>query len=138
MFFQSMYGQPGGFNGDCYISVTEVAVYDLLHGNAVAATRRVGAVVVDSAADLTACDLVVTVSNTTAHLAGALGKPTLLFVPQSRGQLWYWFNDRNDSPWYPSMRVERQKLGQSWKDLIARSADQAAALLKQARTGQPG
>jgi hypothetical protein len=36
-----------------------VAVYDLLHGNAVAATRRVGAVVVDSAADLTACDLVV-------------------------------------------------------------------------------
>ena len=90
------------------------------------------------AALITACDLVVTVSNTTAHLAGALGKPTLLFVPQSRGQLWYWFNDRNDSPWYPSMRVERQKLGQSWKDLIARSADQAAALLKQARTGQPG
>ena len=90
------------------------------------------------AALITACDLVVTVSNTTAHLAGALGKPTLLFVPQSGGRLWYWFNDRNDSPWYPRMRVERQKVGQSWQDLIARSADQVNALLKQARAGQPG
>jgi hypothetical protein len=82
------------------------------------------------AALITACDLVVTVSNTTAHLAGALGKPTLLFVPQSGGRLWYWFNDRHDSPWYPSMRVERQKVGQSWKDLVDASATQVDALLK--------
>ncbi len=90
------------------------------------------------AALITACDLVVTVSNSTAHLAGALGTPTLLLLPQSRGRLWYWFNDRNDSPWYPSMRIERQKVGQSWKELIVGASDQVAALLRQARAGQTG
>lgn len=90
------------------------------------------------AALITACDLVVTVSNTTAHLAGALGKPTLLFVPQSGGRLWYWFNERADSPWYPRMHIRRQKVGQSWKDLVDLAADDVAALVKTAHAAREG
>ena len=90
------------------------------------------------AALITACDVVVTVSNTTAHLAGALGKPTLLFVPQSGGRLWYWFNERADSPWYPHMRIRRQKVGQSWKALVDLASDDVAALVKAAHAGREG
>jgi tetratricopeptide (TPR) repeat protein len=88
------------------------------------------------AALISACDLVVTVSNTTAHLAGALGKPTVLFVPHT-GRTWYWFSQRPDSPWYPRMHVNRQKHGQSWKDLIDRTAGEVAGLVESVRIGQP-
>jgi tetratricopeptide (TPR) repeat protein len=70
------------------------------------------------AALIAACDTVVTVSNTTAHLAGALGKPVWIMVPQGHGRLWYWFRDRTDSPWYPGARIVRQQPGQSWADLV--------------------
>jgi tetratricopeptide (TPR) repeat protein len=71
------------------------------------------------AALITACDAVVTVSNTTAHLAGALGKPVWLLVPFGQGRFWYWFKDRKDSPWYPHMRIYRQLREQSWADLVS-------------------
>jgi tetratricopeptide (TPR) repeat protein len=81
------------------------------------------------AALIAACDLVVTVSNTTAHLAGALGKTTVLFVPHT-GKHWAWFAGRTDSPWYPHMHISFQQHGQGWKELIARSADDVAALIR--------
>jgi tetratricopeptide (TPR) repeat protein len=84
------------------------------------------------AALITACDLVVTVSNTTAHLAGALGKPTIVFVPFGLARFWYWFNERDDSPWYPRVRIKRQQQGQSWQDLVASAVDEAASLVKAA------
>jgi Tfp pilus assembly protein PilF len=121
---------------------------DLQYGDTLAerdAVRQAAGIAVERLADIdntndidglaaliTACDLVVTVSNTTAHLAGALGKPTLLFVPQSGGRLWYWFNERADSPWYPHMHIRRQQVGQSWKELVDLAADDAAALVKTA------
>jgi tetratricopeptide (TPR) repeat protein len=71
------------------------------------------------AALITACDVVITVSNTTAHLAGALGKPVWLLVPFGQGRFWYWFKDRKDSPWYPHMCIYRQLRGQSWADLVS-------------------
>jgi hypothetical protein len=71
------------------------------------------------AALITACDAVVTVSNTTAHLAGALGKPTWVLVPFGNARIWYWFRDRPESPWYPHVHVRRQAKGQSWDDLIS-------------------
>jgi tetratricopeptide (TPR) repeat protein len=71
------------------------------------------------AALITACDLVVTVSNTTAHLAGALGKPTWVMVPSGHARMWYWHKDRADSPWYPRLRVRRQMQGQPWADLAS-------------------
>jgi ADP-heptose:LPS heptosyltransferase len=70
---------------------------------------------------IAACDIVVTISNTTAHLAGALGKETYLLVPTGRARMWCWFRDRDDNPFYPRMRLHRQKLKQPWSDLSAPS-----------------
>lgn len=70
------------------------------------------------AALMGACDAVVTVSNTTAHLAGALGRPTWVFVPFGFAQMWYWFGDKTPSPWYPRVQVRHQAEGQSWQSLI--------------------
>ena len=56
---------------------------------------------------IAALDLVVTVSNTTAHLSAALGVPTSGVVPHGRGRLWYWFGQGGFSPWYPTLRIAR-------------------------------
>jgi tetratricopeptide (TPR) repeat protein len=74
------------------------------------------------AALVSACDVVVTVSNTTAHLAGALGVPTWVFVPYGFAHLWYWFAGKEQSPWYPRVTVKCQSERQSWEDLISASA----------------
>ncbi len=71
------------------------------------------------AALITACDLVVTVSNTTAHLAGALGKPTWVLVPHGNAKVWYWFQDDADSLWYPCVHVRHQACKQPWVDLVS-------------------
>ena len=73
-----------------------------------------------------ACDIVVTVSNTTAHLAGALGKETYVLVPSGRGRMWFWFNGRDDSPFYPRLRVKQQKPKQPWSVLVADIAAKVA------------
>ena len=75
------------------------------------------------AALIRACDLVVTTSNTTAHLAGAVGAPTLLMLPFASGRHWYWHEEREDSPWYPSMRLFRQGKVGDWSDIIGRVRD---------------
>jgi tetratricopeptide (TPR) repeat protein len=80
------------------------------------------------AALMCACDAVATVSNTTAHLAGALGRPTWVFVPYGFAQMWYWFEGKSQSPWYPRVEVRRQSEGQSWKDLISPAAEEIATL----------
>ena len=70
------------------------------------------------AALVAACDAVVTVSNTTAHLAGALGVPVSVLVPSGNGRLWYWgTGDRTG--WYPSMRLYRQPAGGAWEPAVA-------------------
>jgi hypothetical protein len=71
------------------------------------------------AALISACDIVVTVSNTTAHLAAALGKPVIVMLPSSPSLFWYWHIDRNDSPWYPSAVLLRQTQPRDWQDVIA-------------------
>jgi ADP-heptose:LPS heptosyltransferase len=81
------------------------------------------------AALMTACDAVVTVSNTTAHLAGALGRPTFVMVPHGYARIWYWFHDRNQSPWYPRVAVRRQQSGQSWADVVAAVSHEVSALM---------
>lgn len=70
----------------------------------------------DFAAQVTALDLIISTSNTTVHMAGALGKPvwTLLnYVPS-----WRWMIDRTDSPWYPSMVLFRQKCIGDWDSVF--------------------
>ncbi len=75
-----------------------------------------------SAAQVAAMDLVITVSNTTAHLAGALGIPVWTLLADGPGCFWYWFRDRNDSPWYPSMRMIRQPSPGDWQAVVSQVA----------------
>ena len=72
---------------------------------------------VDTAALICALDLVVTVDTSIAHLAGALGKPVWVLVntPSS----WRWLRDRDDSPWYPTMRLFRQASEGDWSAAVA-------------------
>jgi hypothetical protein len=66
-----------------------------------------------AAAQYAALDLVITASNTAAHLAGSLGLATWLLLPApGPGLLWYWLLDRVDSPFYPGIRCFRQAAGE--------------------------
>ena len=56
-------------------------------------------------AQVAAMDFVVTISNTTAHIAGGLGIPTALLIPRHTGRFWYWSRDQPMSLWYPSVQV---------------------------------
>lgn len=78
------------------------------------------------AALIDACDVILTVSNTTAHLAAALGRPVLLMLPYTTGLPWYWHIERNDSPWYPTVRLFRQPEMGDWKTVIEQVRDQLA------------
>jgi hypothetical protein len=64
-----------------------------------------------------ACDLIVTTSNVTAHLAGALGKTTFLLVPYSAGRIWYWHEEAISS-WYPSISLYSQDQNFEWNGAI--------------------
>jgi tetratricopeptide (TPR) repeat protein len=80
------------------------------------------------AALIGACDLVITVSNTTAHLAGALGVPTWVLLPFGHFQPWYWFSDRSDSPWYPSVKLYRQNKFGDWPTVLRHVAEDLKTL----------
>lgn len=67
-----------------------------------------------------ACDIVVSISNSTAHLAGALGKPTMLLLPWSEGRLWYWANHDGNNPWYPSITMFPQENPGVWQEPLER------------------
>ncbi len=71
------------------------------------------------AALINACDIVLTVSNTTAHLACALGKPVLIMVPASGSLFWYWHINRADSPWYPTAVLLRPGPDGAWSDVLS-------------------
>lgn len=65
-----------------------------------------------------ACDIVVTASNTTAHLAGMSGKETLLFLPVGNSRFWYWHDVDGVSLWYPSIKVFKQEKQGDWSQPI--------------------
>jgi tetratricopeptide (TPR) repeat protein len=83
------------------------------------------------AAQTAAMDLVISISNTTVHTAGALGVPTWVLLAAGRGRLWYWFRDRADSPWYPSVRLFRQKQGGDWASVVDTIADELGAWMRE-------
>jgi tetratricopeptide (TPR) repeat protein len=61
------------------------------------------------------CDLVISSSNFTAHLAGSMNIPTLLLCPKSFGKLWYWYeNENTKSKWYPCMSILQQEVDKDW------------------------
>ncbi|MBI4657443.1 MAG: tetratricopeptide repeat protein [Verrucomicrobia bacterium] len=81
-----------------------------------------------TAAAIEQLDLVITVDTAVAHLAGALGKPVwvlLSFAPD-----WRWMLDREDSPWYPTMRLFRQIKPGCWEEVIERVGQELTAWLR--------
>lgn len=69
------------------------------------------------AAMIQALDVVVTCSNTVAHLAGALGVRTILLAPGERFVLWYWGLEGDRTPWYPSIEILRGPPRKGWAEL---------------------
>ncbi len=74
----------------------------------------------DTAAVMKHLDLVVTVDTAVAHLAGALGVPVWIALPTASD--WRWLQNREDSPWYASARLFRQKTQGDWAEVLARMA----------------
>ncbi|WP_374469041.1 tetratricopeptide repeat protein [Phenylobacterium sp.] len=71
----------------------------------------------DTARLIESLELVISIDSSVAHLAGAMGKPCWLLLPQPAD--WRWLRDRSDSPWYPSMRLFRQATPGDWTGVIA-------------------
>jgi hypothetical protein len=68
------------------------------------------------AAQMRALDLVIAVDTMAAHLAGALGMPVWTLLPEDCD--WRWMSERSDSPWYPTMRLFRQRPRGGWDSVI--------------------
>jgi ADP-heptose:LPS heptosyltransferase len=72
----------------------------------------------DTAALCATMDVIVAVDTSIAHLAGALGKPVWILLPEASD--WRWLVERSDSPWYAGARLYRQQLGEDWSAVLAR------------------
>jgi|GEM_PF-47666 len=74
----------------------------------------------DTAAVIDQLDLVISVDTSVAHLAGAMAKPVWLLLADVAD--WRWLLDREDSPWYPTMRLFRQRQAGNWDEVVGRIA----------------
>ena len=70
------------------------------------------------AAQISALDLVISISNTTVHISGALGKKVWTLLPYVPD--WRWMLKREDTPWYPTMKLFRQSQMNDWRDVFQR------------------
>jgi hypothetical protein len=82
---------------------------------------------------MAALDLVISIDSMPAHLAGALGIPTWTLLPESAD--WRWMQDRTDSPWYPTMRLFRQRRAGSWDRVIENVADELVKVVGSKKSG---
>ncbi|MGZ5052574.1 MAG: tetratricopeptide repeat protein [Methylobacter sp.] len=85
----------------------------------------------DSAAVIKNLDLVITSDTAIAHLAGALGCPVWLLLKHVPD--WRWMLDGEDSPWYPTMRIFRQKISDDWEAVFDEVANALIEMLKDRR-----
>jgi tetratricopeptide (TPR) repeat protein len=75
-----------------------------------------------TAAIIANLDLVVTADTAVAHLAGAMGMPAWILIPTSPD--WRWLMDREDTSWYPTVRLLRQTRTGDWDEVLARIAEE--------------
>jgi len=81
----------------------------------------------DTAAIADNLDLLICVDTSVAHLAGAMGRPVWLLLPADAD--WRWMTDREDTPWYPTMRLFRAAQGEAWSSVLSRVADALTGLI---------
>lgn len=79
----------------------------------------------DTAAILSVADLLISVDSSPVHLAGALNRPAWVMLPFISE--WRWLTEREDSPWYPSLRLFRQQSRGDWAGVVRGMADALAA-----------
>jgi len=72
-------------------------------------------------------DLVLSCCTSVVHLAGALGRPTWVMLPSVAD--WRWLTDREDTPWYPTARLFRQRVATTWTDVIERVKEELRAVV---------
>jgi Flp pilus assembly protein TadD len=117
-------------------AVPDIAWFSLQHGERaaqIANTRGADALVplppeatlLDTAALVAELDLVISVCTSIAHLAGALAKPTWVLLAFAAD--WRWRLEREDSAWYPTMRLFRQTSPRAWPPVVARVAAELVA-----------
>ena len=81
-------------------------------------------------------DLIVTVDTSIAHLAGAMARP--VWVALKHMPEWRWMLGRSDSPWYPTMRLFRQRSAGDWEGVFADVADALKTLIAEKIRGSNG
>jgi Tfp pilus assembly protein PilF len=82
----------------------------------------------DTAAVMSNLDLLITSDSSLAHLAGAIGVPIWVAIPIAAD--WRWLTDREDNPWYPTMRLFRQKARGDWDEVFVRIAEELRARIR--------
>ena len=85
----------------------------------------------DTAAAIENLDMVISTDTSVPHLAAAMGKPVWLLL--CCASEWRWLLDRDDSPWYPTIRIFRQTKANYWDDVFARVAEQLQIILTEQR-----
>jgi len=90
----------------------------------------------DTAAVMANLDLIVTVDTSIAHLAGAMARP--VWVALKHMPEWRWMLGRSDSPWYPTMRLFRQRSAGDWEGVFADVADALTTLIAEKAKGSTG
>lgn len=117
-----------------------VSAYSLMVGRDGEAGRVSGDAITDlaeglvdfaeTAAVIANMDLIISVDTAVVHLAGALGVPIWTLLPFNPD--WRWMLDRDDSPWYPSMRLFRQEKRKDWESVLERVANELAERVRDA------
>ncbi len=107
-------------------AANDLGAFAASHGIPVAHWPEAIADFAQMAALICALDLVVSVCNTTIHLAGALGRPAWVLAP--RVPEWRYGIAGEGMPWYPSVRIFRQSRAGEWKEVVARVATELARL----------
>src|SRR5262249_42389710 len=94
---------------------------------------KIGTSFADTAAAIQNLDLVISVDTAVAHLAGALARPVWALIPFASD--WRWLREREDSPWYPTMRLFRQPARGQWPAVLESLAHELRNWAQSATSG---